>query len=355
MSSFISSFKAWALALVVIGAVEAAYYAYAAPRHMDRTNLLQYGFAQSELPQRLFTWHKMRDLARHDWEIVQVGDSSGFHGIDPRLVEKYLPAGYDYVNMSCCANQGFRGYYNVLKYMLENVPTLKYAVLYFTPYTMPRVETWLDDDGAALWGDPNIKVFGGAIGDEVNPPWVWLRLPTLAARRDVTHEVFFLGGLLRSRDEALSDNENYLAFLHSFQETKGWMPANDHPVYISPEECRMEVPKYFDIWSLRETSILEEVLDAYAELAGRHGVKLAVVFQPSGCTLGSGDGSRAAREALARFAAAHPDVAVPFPLIESWDPEAFLVPAHVRNEWVPKTTERLGRALKDIIRRDHRS
>jgi hypothetical protein len=349
MNSYISHFKPWFLALAIIALIEGAYFAYAHPPLMDRTNLLQYGFAKPELPQRLFTWHKLRDLADGNWTVAQVGDSSGFHGIDPRIVETFLPDGQTYVNMSCCANQGFMGYYNVLKYTLEQSPSIKYAVLHFTPYTMPNQAVW-KDDGAALWGDSNITVFGEAIGKEVNQPFTWAKLPTLALRQPLTQEIFYLGEKFRRRDQPLLDNVNYLSFLESYKTTHGWMPASDPPTLVAQTECVMPthpsqrwIPPYYD-------TLLEEVLATYASLARAHDAKLVVVFQPVACVLGTGAGSKDAREAVQRFAKSNPDVAIPFPLIETWPQDRFLVPAHVTNEAVPLTSSRLGNALAEIIR-----
>lgn len=348
MNSSISHFKPWLIALAIIALIEGSYFAYAHPNIMDRTNLLQFGFTKPELPQRLFTWHKLRDLAAGKWTVAQVGDSSGFHGIDPRIVERLLPPGQAYVNMSCCANQGFVGYYNVLKYTLEQSPSIKYAVLHFTPYTMPRPETW-SEDGAALWGDSNITVFGDDIGKEVNAPYTWSKFPTLAMRRSISQEVYYLPYQDWDRNRPMLDNVNYAEFLQIYKDTRGWMPAKDVPAVIATSECVMEtppsnrwLPPYYD-------TLLEEVLSAYADLARAHGAKLVVVFQPVACTLGTGAGSKDARAAVERFAKANPDVAIPFPLIETWDAARFLVPAHVDNIWVPVTSERLAGALSTIM------
>ncbi len=351
MNSSISHFKAWLLVLLIVLGIEMIYLAFMRPHEMDRTNLLQFSFATPETAQRLFTWHKMRAFGDSEPHVVQVGDSSGFHGIDPLLVEAYLPPGTRYVNMSCCANQGFRGYINVLKYMLDRNEGIRYAILHITPHTMPRPEMW-DADGAALWGDANITVFGEAIGKEVNAPWSWFRVPTLAARGDVTHTVYYFGDLFRSRDAPMLDAYPYLEFLDLFRKHRGWTPENDVQQYIDPQECKVHTPKTFDWRSFSRKTYIEVVFPKFAALARRHNIKLVVVFQPVGCQLGDGAGSQVARDGLRRFMVENPDVAVPFPLIETWDPARFSVPAHVHTEWVPETSRRLGEALRDIMKAD---
>src|SRR5262249_28233355 len=149
MSSSILPFRSWAAAVLALVAVELLVYVALRPNEFDRTNFLQFSFARDETPQRAFMYHKVREFAYANPTIVQSGDSSGFFGIKPLEIMKYLPEGVSYLNMSCCANLGFSGYYNVFQFMAERNKSIRYFVLHITPYTMPRPELW-DADGAAL-------------------------------------------------------------------------------------------------------------------------------------------------------------------------------------------------------------
>lgn len=142
MNSFISHFKAWIVAALLIGAVEVAIYSIARPGPFDRTNFLQFSFAHSETAQRLFVFDKIKAFADANPTIVQSGDSSGFYGIEPSVVMGHLPPGNSYLNMSCCANLGFNGYYNILDFMAARNSAVQYLVLHVTPYTMPIPEMW---------------------------------------------------------------------------------------------------------------------------------------------------------------------------------------------------------------------
>ena len=143
--------------------------------------------------------------------------------IEPAVVTKFLPAGTNYINMSCCANLGFRGYYNLLDFMADRNPSTRYLILHFTPYTMPLPQTW-DSDGAALWGIPDVKVFGDAVYDAFLSPWrAMFHIPSLAFRRQVTDNVFYIHGLLNQLDRPLLNNVNYLEFLRVFRDAHGWM------------------------------------------------------------------------------------------------------------------------------------
>lgn len=140
MNSYISHFKEWIVAAAILLVLEGTIYAVAAPDPFDRTNFLQFSFGRAEPAQRLFVFHKLRAFEHSSPTIVQAGDSSGFYGIEPSVVMRHLPQGVSYLNMSCCANLGFRGYYNILEFMAEHNTSVRYMVLHFTPYTMPRPE-----------------------------------------------------------------------------------------------------------------------------------------------------------------------------------------------------------------------
>lgn len=348
MSSFTLHFRPWLFALALLIGIEAAIYLMWRPHPLDRTNFLQFSFGMAETPQRLFMYHKFREFQNSRPTLVQSGDSSGFYGIEPAVVMQHLPPGNDYLNMSCCANLGFRGYYNTFKFMLEHNDSIKYIVLHFTPYTMPRPEMW-DGDGAALWGAPEIRVFGDAVYQEFLSFWRIFHLPSMAWRREITDGLYSIGWTINQRDRPLLDNVNYAEFLRVFRQTKGWMKETDARVHVPPTECAINVPRFFDLRSMRRKSYLEEVLDAHADLARRHNVKLVVAFQPVACTVGTGVLNAEARKIVEEFGHANPDVAIPFPLIETWPSEFFSVPAHIKSEYTNLIGDRLGKALASIL------
>jgi hypothetical protein len=78
------------------------------------------------LPTRRLTTFAGSNLA-----VAQSGDSSGFCGIEPKAIISCLPDGVTYLNLSCCANLGFNGYYNVFRFMAGH--KAKKATLSATP------------------------------------------------------------------------------------------------------------------------------------------------------------------------------------------------------------------------------
>ncbi len=375
MSSFISHFKAWIAAALIVVFAEGSLYALYRPDPVDRTNFLQFAFSRTEPAQRLIAFHKIRSFQYANPTIVQSGDSSGFYGIDPGVVMTHLPSDVPYLNMSCCANLGFRGYYNIFEFMAQRNPSLRYMVLYITTYTMPRPELW-DADGANLWGAPGIEVFGNAIYSEFIGPWRIFHLPSLAFRGQVTHSVYYLGPLVhqvksfiravkRGPDVAARETDGdavdllrstindpwYLDFLGIYRKTGGWMPESDRRDGVYAVECDISTPRFFDFKTMSYKTYLEEVLDSFADLAKRYKATLVVAFQPVACLQGTGVKNAEARAVVEQFKRTHPDVEIPFPLIETWPADMFSVPAHVRHEYVDRVGDRLGKALAGIVAR----
>ena len=350
MSSFILHFKAWIAAALLLVAIETAVASLGRPSEFERTNFLQFSFAHDETPQRLFVFDKIRAFAELNPTIVQSGDSSGFYGIEPAVVMRHLPAGVTYLNLSCCANLGFKGYYNILDFMAERDALLRYMVLHITPYTMPLPGTW-GSDGAALWGIPDVKVFGDAFYEEFMSVWRIFHVPSLAYRRQVTDRVYYLNGLFNQLDRPLLNNVNYIEFLKVYRQTHGWMRKSDARNGVSTAECNIPVPKFFDFRTLSYRSYLEDVVDSYAALAKRHNATLVIVFQPVACALGTGARNAEARAMVEHFKRDHPDVEIPFRLIETWPADMFSVPAHVRWEYTDLIGNRLGKAMAEIINR----
>ena len=150
---------------------------------------------------------------------------------------------------------------NVLEFMAEHNPSIKYLGLHFTPYTMPLPQTW-DSDGAALWGFPDITVFGQAVYDAFLSPWRKLtHIPSLAYRRRITDFAFYINGTFNQVDRPLLRNDNYFEFLRVFRDTHGWMRETDHRVEVPATECGVPAPSFFDIWTLSRKTYLQEILN----------------------------------------------------------------------------------------------
>src|SRR5438132_6706561 len=103
MRSFIFNFRAVLLALGVIAATEGVCALALRPGLVERTNV-----GLLDLFHNSVLFGKLGAFADSSPDIIQVGDSSGFHGVRPGVVMQDLGVP-KYVNLSCCANTGYRG------------------------------------------------------------------------------------------------------------------------------------------------------------------------------------------------------------------------------------------------------
>ena len=342
------------LAIFIILLIETAIQHFWKPDRFDQVNILEFSFAKNENFQRVVMYHKLKEFSNRDPVIVQSGDSSGFYGIDPRIIEQDLPDDISYLNVSCCANLGFKGYLNVMKFMKKHSPSMKMFVLYFTPYSMPNTFNW-DGDGALLW-DKDSAVFGDVLGREYVGWQTWFQLPSLALRREVTDYFYYLDGKFNLKDRPLNKSEPYLAFLEDYKNTNGWTSETDIQGYVSTLECgsinsptALATPQFFDFSQMRNKYYLEDVLETFASEAEKLDLDLAIIFQPVACGNFSGQADATVRKILEKFKTNHPNVYVPFEMIETWPYQKFTGNSHVKNEYSKETSERLGKALGDYI------
>ena len=370
MNSFISHFKPWILALVCLLAIESAYWLAFRPPRATWNSFLDMPFAQEESFQRSVAFDKLVSASDFDADIIQVGDSSGFHGVQSPVVMSYLP-GYSYLNMSVATNLGFSGYLNMARVQLERNPAARYLVLYTSPIGgVPRKILWDEDQ----------KLMAPLIHNEfLSPLHRLVQLPTLSARREITDRVYYLNYRLRQKDAPLTNNRGYLAFTNSFRQSNGWsretdvegdVPSNIYKAILPPNTdlkspldrnllrvSLARLPKvtdepYYDWRTLGMRSYFDVVYDAFADLAKAHGVKLIIVFNPLPESVRLPEFEalmdwRAIEAGMARFRLRHPEVVVTD--FEFWPDERFSVFSHVSTTASLDSSRRVGEMLARIV------
>jgi hypothetical protein len=369
MNSFISHFKPWGFALLCLLVIEASYwFAYNPPR-VTWNSFLDLQFTQEESFQRLVAHDKLLAAENLQADIIQVGDSSGLHGVQPPIVMSYLP-GYTYLNLSVATNLGFSGYLNMAKVQLQRNPGARYLVLYTSPIGgVPRRILWDDDQ----------KLMASLIHNEfLSPLHRLIQLPSLSARRDMIDRVYYLGYHFRQKDAPLSNNRGYLAFLDSFRQSNGWtretdvegdvpsniykniLPGIDLNQPVDPNLVRAtlrRLPKvtderYYDWRTLTERSYFDVVYDAFADLAKANGVKLILVFNPLPESLRRPEFEelmdwRAIESGIARFRQRHPEVVVTD--FAFWPDDRFSVFSHISTSASIESSRRVAEMLARIV------
>lgn len=166
----------------MIVAAEFGYSAVAARSPVERSGYLNWNFNEPELFHKALIYAKLRNAAAAKPAIIQVGDSSGLHGIVPAIVEKYVP-GLRYENLSCCANTGFDGYYNIAQFMLRHALSIKAVVLYITWNNIALDPAQMGPE--VVGGPDRLRNAFGQFSSLTSPP-------TLAARENVLRSVYTL-------------------------------------------------------------------------------------------------------------------------------------------------------------------
>ncbi|WP_417798110.1 hypothetical protein [Terasakiella pusilla] len=271
------------------------------PDRADTTNFLKFNFAKGETVQRAIAFQKLKHLALRPANILQVGDSSGMHGIIPAIMESEIP-GASYLNMNVATTLGYIGYYSAAKYALENQTqpgTIKHIVLYTTMIGgAPR---------SVLWDPDNL------IGYDIQREFTssfhrFFHIPSLGIRRELSHKYLYWGGKFKSLDAPLADNKGYLDATHLFDFSNGWVREHDVPGDIprdiwytisqiqdqgfadsSDRDLRKmignnippaTVETFFDWQRMKTVSYFEHIITLFVELARKHNAKFHYVYNP---------------------------------------------------------------------------
>jgi hypothetical protein len=339
MNSFIFSFRAlrpFALALAVIAVTEAAVGLALRPNIVERS--------KSNLLNRFHStviFGKLADFADSSPDIVQVGDSSGFHGVRSDVVMHYLD-GLKYVNLSCCAYMGYEAYYAIADFMLQRNPSIKAVVLYISLRNLPRADTM---QGAAQLGD--------FIENSLTTPFAYLSPPTVALRQRIVDamerkgqsklDAIFTEELRRSAREHngwWAEHDRRLAganraeFWRATCGTNGVAVISDDASYYGPDK---------QSYTLSEFQRL-------ASLTARHGAKFVVIFHPYSCRGLDGALLEARREDLRTLVQRNPNMVVlPERMLETWPAEKFVSADHLRVGYDEENFRRVGKLLAPVF------
>jgi hypothetical protein len=369
MSSYISHFK-W-LIVVVIGFIVTELtiaWLWPAPEVL-RNNFLEYGFAETEMLQRAFVSAKMRQFDNLKPEVLQVGDSSGLHGVQSPVIESYI--GRRYLNMSIATNLGYWGYYAIAAHVMKRSRSVKVLVLYFSPAgAFPRKELIDADDLMA--GDLE-RAFS-------NPVRALFHIPSLGVRRQVTDFVYYVDGVFNAKNRPLIENPGYLMLHDIIGASDGWARETDDPGDVIPADLvdgirrampwmaryndhiileslrkswhRSGVEYAWDWRTMSEQSYAEIIFDQYLRLAKRYGAKLIIITNPLPDSFKKPDFQAlfdvaGMRAELTRYAKAHPEVSV---LNIPYRPDShFSVFSHIGTPYSIENSIRVGKYLQSVI------
>ena len=368
MNSFILHFRPWLLVLAALVFIEFAYYVVVQPSRIEWNNFIELRFSQEDSVQRIIAYEKILAAEHEKADIIQVGDSSGLHGVQPPIVMSYIP-GYNYLNLGVATTLGYSGYYNMAKLQLQHNPNARYLVLYTNVVgSVPRKMLWDDDQ----------QLMSPLLYNEfLNPLHRLFQLPTLAARKDITNTVYYLDGRFKEQSAPLSTNRGYLAFASVFRESNGWVRETDVPgdfpsnIYknfsialdmkrdsnanrtvLRTMHFKVTDEKFFNWWTLSYISYFDYVYDAFADLAKIHGVKLILIFNPLPESMKRPEFDEimdwnAIAAGLDRLRERHPEVIVTN--FDFWPDDKFSAFSHIETPYSQESSHRVGMIMKEII------
>lgn len=342
MSSYISAFRAWGIALAVLVAIESAYWAIARPTPLERTNFRPYAVQELYMlsPKRSFTYQKAQ-LDMTDARVITAGDSSGMFSLIPDVVARHFEYGR-VVNLNCCAPQGWHGYLAVLEYALKHGPSIEAAVIYATPEGFIRESRWREGPRRIGFAGKNF-LMGNYIKRDLVDIWHHFALPTMALRRDLIQTIVYKGRI-SPRDH---QNPGKQLNVYEIQNRAGYQTESDPKTKMASGPFKSPVDQKFDWSVLEERSLLEVAMEEFVDMAESYGVIPVLAWAPSPRERGA-TSDPVIRE-LARVRALFPELVVLFELPETYPPNFFGGPSHIQNGFAIDVSMRLGRALAQLL------
>lgn len=306
-------------------------------RLIAKEAILYLNYEKEDVSQAYMIGYKNYIFFNEEAEFIQIGDSSGFYGLKPEIVQQYVNA--KYINGSCCVMMGWDGYYGIGERYLKNNKKRKYLVLYLTPYTILKTYPNINLEGRLY--NLYSSIWGG-----------FYQLPSIYFRKK-TVETFYYGRERKDEDrfmkyimgEYLPLNQNYLDFMYN---NLGWLPYSKKPeelTHMATEECGYDMVK--DNVEIDQNLIVNN-LTRIKNLSDKYQVKMILLFNPVACR----DSLKIKDlvNAIKIFHQKYPDVIMPFDLITTQNKEDFSDESHLTPEAAEINSIRIGKALKEILK-----
>lgn len=344
MNSYISSFRWLFAAGFVILAFEVSYYLIFKPGLGVRSNFVPAN-VQTRFnvnAERYVIWDKIKTEYDLQPSYVMVGDSSGYYGIIPEIVDGYLD-GKTLLNLSCCGNQGWHGYLALLEFALRQNPSLEGIIIHAGYLDVPPSEALWRRGGRRIGpSEGSFFVMGKEMERDLAAVWKFTALPSFERRLSVLHAIFH--GRSRAKDDFFTSNWHLIRNLKDQRVRQGHSLEQDfQSVKPYGAGCKMFLHRFWD-WSIfADRSYLDKALSELSELAAKHDVTPMIAFQVTPCKNSSD--SDALRDELSEIQERYPRLIVLTEVNEYRSRLAFSTGVHVQRGFAQDVSHRLGRAL----------
>lgn len=327
MISFISRFRVFVVAGLLIASTELGLALYGQGSQVYKDNFLELAFYKAVSPQKFVIMKKIQDLAQQDAEYVSIGDSTGLFGLQPSIIDQYLN-GKKYINFSTAADAGYEGYRYLGEYYLKRHKKGKTLLVTLSPFILP----------ADYAGRPMAR----SIRDNYINHWRHILLPSFAWRLKLTNLLFYN----HTKDEPYAYHEGHTTSYPplsvwdgQIRQNRGWL---DFPVRLlmRREDCSFR--KKNDTY---DKSFNKE-LNKFIPLGEKHDARLVILFSPVSC-VDAGHHSDYLQIQLDRFAFKNRDVFIPFGLLTTWSLENFGDNIHLKPEPSARYSHLVGKVLAE--------
>lgn len=276
-------------------------------------------------------------------DIVQVGDSSGFYGVIPAEVTAGA-GGLSYLNLSCCADTGWAGYYQAAALAVQRASRPKLLVLHVTPIWGPLSTAW--HPGLA-------ELMRNYLVQEM--PWHRVRAPSAGYRLRLTNLVYHDEWSDDFPYDMPADQPGYPSLRQWRAEmatTHGWLPLpRTHPdkYLTAPAMLSCDIEHSYSsssYFGLYRDDGLYRYLSRIAELARQHGVRFALITNPLPCRMDDQALADDVARQLDRFRHDYPDATLPFDFFRTADRSDFRDRWHLTQAAAIVHSRRIGEALR---------
>jgi hypothetical protein len=335
-----------ALAAVVELAIELRYH----PDFWQKTTWLVHDPYHGETFDRVMLYERLSNLDDSRPEVISVGDSSGFFGIQSTIANRYTH-GVFYLSLNTGANYVYLGYRALAEYMLRKPGgRIKWVIIYAFPQLMP-------EESVLRLGD-----LAPYVDDDLIGPLSVLTPPSAFLSPYAKYKIF--------------DNANWhfgssmvndvapLQLRAQVKQALGWLPEFDvrydrvggqfpFPYYRDEDSARPADARsgILPRLGLAQNSSIYAVYDDFNRMVKSYGAHLAIAFAPvSERAISPKETHIAEAEAaMARFSRDNPDVKFLFPYISTWAPEKFGTANHISREYTFLSSMRLGKAIGRLV------
>ena len=216
-----------------------------------------------------------------------MGDSSGFFGVRPNIINSYLN-GLKYINLSCCSDAGWDGYLYTANYYLKNNQNAKYLVLYFTPYHLPSNNKNFSKDLK--------EMFGGIENKDLFRFFKYI--PSLYYRTRILDFVYQTK--IEDKSKEYKRVMNNLGIAKDFEKftgykteklfdylsiSQGWLPYDRKENFknMNINECGRGIVS--PLYGKYGNRTLKKYLQKFKLISKRYDTKLVVLFNPVACKM----------------------------------------------------------------------